>query len=173
MLPKIFFASALLAACVPMVGGQVHAPATPLHFPGWPTHFQGREIIQLPLEGKELRLASDFPGKIGRFWDGEREIIIRWVAKETRRLHPIADCLRGSGFQVQPAPILLDADGNRWGCVRAGVEGDSRLVCERIYDNAGNSWSDVSGWFWSALLGKTKGPWFSVAAEWPHQRGTT
>jgi hypothetical protein len=35
-------------------------------------------------------------------------------------------------------------------------------VYERIYDVAGNSWSDVSAWYWAALLGKSAGPWWSV-----------
>jgi hypothetical protein len=36
-------------------------------------------------------------------------------------------------------------------------------VCERIYDQAGASWTDVSSWYWDAALGRSQGPWMAVA----------
>jgi hypothetical protein len=47
---------------------------------------------------REERFAADFPGRIARFSDGHREIIIRWVARETRALHSASDCFKGLGY---------------------------------------------------------------------------
>lgn len=41
------------------------------------------------------------------------------------------------------------------------------VVREIVTDRQGQSWSDVSSWYWAALLGKTNGPWLAttVASE--------
>jgi|GEM_PF-6938616 len=59
--------------------------------------------------------------------------------KPSRKLHPAADCLRGSGYSVQPQPISRDQNGRFWGCVLAQRDGMSYRVCERIHDQSGNS----------------------------------
>jgi hypothetical protein len=35
-------------------------------------------------------------------------------------------------------------------------------VCEVIHDARGESWPDVSAWYWSAILAATPAPWWSV-----------
>ena len=52
--------------------------------------------------------------------------------------------------------------GIRRSCFRAGKDGKSFAVRERIYDDAGGNWTDISTWYWAALLGKTHGPWWSI-----------
>jgi hypothetical protein len=46
------------------------------------------------------------------------------------------------------------------------MNGESLRVLERIYSSSenqtGQDWTDVSTWYWQALLGKTGGPWWSV-----------
>ena len=84
-------------------------------FPGWPTHYEGRALTELPLTQRELAFVRDFPGRVGRFSDGRREIIIRWVGAPTRRLHPAADCFRGLGYSMTPMPVRQDATGSRDG----------------------------------------------------------
>jgi hypothetical protein len=116
----------------------------------------------LPLGAVELRFAQDFPGRIARFTDGEREIVVRWVSQETRRLHPASDCFRGSGYSVEPQPLVIDNDGNRWGSFIASRSGEQLTVRERIYDQEGHAWTDVSAWYWSAATGKSRGPWWAL-----------
>jgi hypothetical protein len=151
----------LVAAVVPLLGAQPN-PAPVGEFPGWPTHFAGKPLRALPSGARERRFAADFPGRIGRFSDGERELVIRWVSLETRKLHPASDCFRGIGYSIAPRPLAVDADSARWGKFVA-TRGKERLeVRERIYDARGNQWTDVSAWYWAAITGKSQGPWWAI-----------
>jgi hypothetical protein len=77
-------------------------------------------------------------------------------------LHPSSDCFRGGGFDVTWQPLITDADGNRWSTFTASKAENKFVVHERIYDGQGANWTDISSWYWAALLGKTHGPWWSV-----------
>jgi hypothetical protein len=131
-------------------------------FPGWPAKSENRLLKELPLTEREKKFDDGFPGRTGRFSDGSREIVIRWVMEETRKLHPAADCFKGIGYKVRPMPVRVDNDGNHWGSFEAERDNERILVRERIYDGAGNSWADVSAWYWAAFTGKTSGPWWAV-----------
>ena len=156
----LFAIACLIAAATPLLS----APAKPIaliDFPGWPTHFQGRPLQSLPLTSVERRFAENFPGRVGRFSDGQREIVFRWISSETRKMHPAADCFRGSGYTVTPQPIEVDLDGARWGSFVV-ERGEERIrVRERFYDTVGNGWTDVSSWYWAALREKSQGPWWA------------
>jgi hypothetical protein len=163
----IWMALHLLAALVPFMAVGAASPAAPTQFGRWPAEFNGQPLARLELTEDEKGFVRGFPGEIARFTDGDNEIIIRWVEKETRKLHPAADCLKGSGYSVSPIPVREDAEGNFWGCVKAKKDGKSLDVCERVFDSDGHSWSDVSSWYWAAVLGRTDGPWWAmtVASE--------
>ena len=128
----------------------------------WPVEFEGLPLTRLQLTDQERGFSEGFPGKIARFTDGNREIIIRYVEKPSRKVHPSADCFRGSGYKLEPRPISRDQNGQLWGCADALRDGITYRVCERIYDQNGNSWYDVSSWFWTTLLKKEKGPWWAI-----------
>jgi hypothetical protein len=137
-------------------------------FRGWPVVFEGHDLKELPLSGREERFAHGFPGRIGRFTDGEREIVIRWATTPSRRLHPAQDCFRGLGYDIHDRPAMTDDRGRRWSCFDAERQGTTLLVRERIHDGAGQGWTDVSSWYWAAVLGDTAGPWWAVTvAERP------
>jgi hypothetical protein len=158
----LFVISSVLAAVMPLAHWDRGGNDGGVGFPGWPTHFEGRLIERVPLSEREGRFARDFPGKIAKFSDGSRIIIMRWVTQETRKLHPAADCFRGSGYRVHSLPAGLDSRQSLWGRFNAVKGGEAFQVSERIYDNHGDSWSDASAWYWAALLGKSKGPWWAV-----------
>jgi hypothetical protein len=162
-----FLIAALAAALVPLVDRSRDARAATMHgFPGWPTTYEGRTLTELPLSPREMGFVRDFPGRVGRFSDGRREIIIRWVDAPTRRLHPAADCLRASGYRIVPMPARTDASGVTMSCVRASGPAGDMAVCEVIRDERGQSWPDVSAWYWHAMLGASPAPWWSfVVAE--------
>jgi hypothetical protein len=151
-------AAAALAPFVMRSGGA--AASAP--FPGWPTHYEGRALTELPLTPREGAFMQDFPGRVGRFSDGQREIIIRWVGAPTRRLHSAADCFRGSGYAITPIAARKSSGGTTMGCFRATLHGASITVCEVIRDERGGSWSDVSAWYWDGMLRSSPPPWWSI-----------
>ncbi|MEW6730399.1 MAG: hypothetical protein AB1489_03570, partial [Acidobacteriota bacterium] len=50
----------------------------------------------------------------------------------------------------------------RWGAFKASGGKETLTVYERIYDQNGNGWTDVSAWYWAAILGKTESPWWAI-----------
>jgi hypothetical protein len=162
---RIKYAMPLMAACVLATAvsfiAPSSAPAEPEGFPGWPSMFEGRQLMAAPLSLVEQRFAESFPGRIGRFSDGGREVILRWITVPTRKLHPAWDCFRGSGYHVKPLP-LESADGGMWGAFTAERGTQQLLVREVITDDHGNRWTDVSGWYWAAVRGETQGPWWAI-----------
>ena len=136
-------------------------------FPGWPASFEGRLLNPLPLAEREAGFVRDFPGLIGRFSDGQREIVVRWVLEPTRRLHPSADCFRGLGYAITPADSERDALGRRWGAFRAVKGAQTLRVRELIVSPGGRSWSDVPSWYWPAALGRSAGPWWTFTVAEP------
>ena len=130
-------------------------------FPGFQTTFEGHPLRELPLSDREKLFLDYFPGNIGRFTDGRREIIIRFVRQATRQLHPAGDCFRAVGYETKPLPIKVDNEGKRWSCFSAVKASEKLRVCERINDASGNEWTDVSAWYWTAL-NENKGEWWAV-----------
>lgn len=149
------------------------APAD-ARFPGFPAIYDGRPLTELPLSAKEVAFAADFPGRIGRFTDGQREIIVRYVLTATRKLHPASDCFRGLGYAVTPIPMRRNAAGQAMSCFEAKGPGGAYRVCEHLDDGIGNSWPDVGAWYWSALFSRGGGGWWSytVAEGMASQSGS-
>lgn len=165
----LLMAAAAVSAALPWLAPRSSEAAVHAAFKGFPGRIEGRAITRLEMSAREAAFARDFPGRIGRFTDGEREIIVRWVASPTRRLHPAADCLRGIGYAVTPAPMRRTAEGALQSCVRAAKGADRLLVCEHVTDGAGRSWSDVSAWYWHALFAGEGGSWWSVVVARPEE----
>lgn len=158
-----FIAAAALATLTPFATGARPAANATLvdQFPGWPTSFEGLPLTSLPMTEKEQLFGRDFPGRMGRFTDGRREIVIRYVTAATRKLHPATDCFRGIGYAIKPVPARRDALGHPMSCIDAHRGEDVLTVCETIRDEQGASWADVSSWYWSALFNSGGGPWWS------------
>jgi hypothetical protein len=150
----------VLAATAPLLPLRAAAPTAP-EFAGWPAELDGRALHEQPLDARERRFAEDFPGRIATFTDGRRRVLLRWIVRPSRQLHPASDCLRGVGYEVEPLPLVVDAERRVWGASTA-LDGERRYtVRERIVGADGQSFTDVSSWYWSALLGKSEGPWLA------------
>lgn len=162
-----FLVAAVLATLAPLAG--TRAPAAPAAdaFPGWPSKIGGRTVTPLPLTAREHVFARDFPGRIGRFTDGEREYVLRWVAAPTRRLHPASDCFRGLGYKVASRPMRLSLAGAPMSCFRATGPRDAFDVCEQVTGIAGGHWPDVSSWYWHALWSGSRDGWWSLVVATP------
>lgn len=158
----ILFALACGAAALAPLGSATHSVfAVADGFPGWPTAFEGKALTALPLTAVEQRFQASFPGHVGRFTDGEREIIMRWVAQGTRKLHASGDCFKANGYVLTPVPVA-QLGAERWSAFKATKGGATLAVRERIVDSKGGQWSDVSSWYWAVQLGQTTGPWWAI-----------
>lgn len=118
--------------------------------------------IAVPLSQSEAKFAESFPGYIAKFQDGDKSIIIRLVVKETRQLHPLADCLRASGYDIHTLPIIVDRAGSKWAQYEAKQDSQHLLVQEQIKDKNGQSFTDVSQWYWTCFWNNSHGPWLAV-----------
>lgn len=156
----------LIACCAaflaPFVSSRGAAPRSgSVPFTGFPAEFEGVALRELGLTEREKFFLEDFPGKVGRYTDGRREIIFRWVTEPTRKMHLAADCFRAIGYETKPLPLKIDRAGKRWSCFSARRLGERLRVCERLYNGAQEEWTDVSAWYWSALS-RTSGEWWAV-----------
>ncbi len=153
---KCFLAACALAALLPFSTPDAK-PVDHSGFPGWPNQFQGRRLTRLPLSAQEERFYNTgFPGKAARFSDGQREVVVRWVTRPTRSLHSSQDCFRGSGYTIVEESLKSDKREFRV------KKGDQELVVsEFITDGRGTVWTDISAWYWDAILGRSEGPYWS------------
>lgn len=159
----VLLAAAAISGASPLLGSR-HGETSAAQEapPAWPATYDSRKLTPLPLSSRELAFAEGFPGRIARFTDGSRELVVRHVRKATRRLHPASDCYKGLGYEIDPLPLRHNRNGQPLGCFTARKGGHRQVVCEGLHDAAGNVWSDVSQWYWDALLGRSRGPWWSV-----------
>lgn len=124
--------------------------------------FQG---LTLPLEPMALTetesaFASSFPGTLASYRWGNSQVILRRVTESTRRLHPSRDCLRAAGFGTTDAKTVSMGKGGSWSMFHATRGGERFTVHERITsERNGAVWTDVSAWYWSALMNPLNGPW--------------
>ena len=153
----------LVIALLPLVRTGHREAAAKSNFPGWPSEFEGETLSEIGLSDRELAWAKDFPGKINRFTDGTREIVIRYVTKATRSLHPSSDCMQALGFKIRPLRIRRDGAGTMWNCFAAEKPGTSaRTLCEQIRDDQGQYWSDTSSWYWQALFSNSSEHYWAI-----------
>jgi hypothetical protein len=150
---------AIGAAALPLTR---QAPAPQAGPVAWPSSFEGRKLVPLAAAPEDQRLARDFPGAIARFSDGRRQVVLRSVARPTRQLHPARDCFEAIGYRIDPLPMRVVGAGAFASCFTATRAGRAVRVCERITDAHGRSFTDVSAWYWPALLGRSRGPWLAA-----------
>ncbi len=159
-----------IAALAPRFQPALYPAQASVSFSGWPQTLEGRPLHRLRLSDATDKLLSNFPGQIAYFDCGSgRRVIIRWVMKETRQLHPSSDCFRGLGYKIEWRAPYVDEDGKRWQSFAAERQDRRLLVRERLYDNQGQSWSDVSAWWWSAATRKTTAPWWAITVAEPER----
>ena len=157
----------LVAIVVPFFAHPTASRTVGVMPPAWPTMINGMKVLPVDSLVEETAFAADFPGHMKRFTDGRNSYFVRVVTRETRQLHPSSDCFRGLGYSIEPQPLVVTAAGEQWSSFEASKQGRKYLVLERIHDEAGNSWTDVSQWYWSACFNKTKGPWWAVTIAQP------
>lgn len=135
----------------------------------WPATFDGKLLRPLATTPVEQRFAKQFPGRIARFTDEERVLVLRHIHTPSRMLHPATDCYKGLGYRIELARLERDAQQRLWRCFEAkqpgakGTDDGPRVrVCERIEGAQGDAFTDASAWFWAANLGQSQGPWQAI-----------
>lgn len=165
-----FAAACLLAAASGFIDRPPQPRETVRH--NWPTTFAGHSLVALPLADRDRRFAEGFPGEIQSFAlvappgtamaKVSTRLLLRWVDRPTRLLHPAAECLLATGWTVTPAPLERDPDGNLWSITLAHRAGERLVLRERIEEaNGRGGWTDPSSWYWSTLFGRGEGPWLA------------
>jgi hypothetical protein len=159
----VYVLSSVLLVTAPFWRAPREQPPVEAAFSGWPSTFEGLPLRELPLSEREERFGAGFPGRIARLSDGQRELVVRWVAVPTRQLHSAADCFRGLGYSTTTPTLWRQEDGNTWHRFTA-ARGAARLTVREAIttDGTASRWTDVSQWYWDALLGRTQGPWWAV-----------
>lgn len=158
----VFIITCSLAAAIPLLPMRHDANSTNMYPLAFPDHYQGRKLQPIAMTEHEKRFYRRFPGKLSKYTDGQRNITFKWIDRPTRKLHPASDCYRGMGFSIYPEALQVDHSGHKWGAFRAVKGNNHILVKEKISDPSNHHWTDVSSWYWSALLGRSKGPWLVV-----------
>lgn len=143
--------------------GQLLVKATDMNgSTNWPNEFEGRALTPQAILPEPSNFKA-FTGKVGRFTDGRNEVLFREVQSVTRQLHSSSDCFQGSGFSIEPMALFRDKRGRIWSRFQARRKDETLVVREIVSDrSSGQSWSDVSAWYWAALFGKTRGPWLAT-----------
>lgn len=132
-----------------------------------PSQWQGQPLRPLALGDVEQRFMRQFPGTLNRMTTGEEVLVLRTVEKPTRMLHPAADCYQGLGYRIAAQRLELDREQHLWRCFEALRDGRRVRVCERIVDASGQGFTDASAWYWSAVLGRSRGPWQAITVARP------
>ena len=131
----------------------------------FPDSINGDVLIEVSMPQRHQKFLKNFPGELKIFKSANKLYIVKRIEKPTRKVHPAADCFRGSGYSIDWQPIVVDKEGSRWSHFIAN-KGDERVsVKEHILDNNKNLWTDPSSWYWSAVLGETKPPWWGITVE--------
>ena len=163
---RAFLIACMVAGLVPLLTGSRESAAGARQLATWPSEYASAAWREAALEPREAAFFASFPGAIARRTDGVRSVLLRSVSEPTRRLHSAQECYRGLGFEVRELPLQRGAAG-LWGAFVATRGADRLLVRERIRDARGGEWTDVSAWFWSALLGRSEGPWLAETVAQP------
>lgn len=168
-LSKLGYAVVLLGCALAAMQSPLRPAAHAPRPVEWPSSWEQRELRPLAPADVDRRFAARFPGAFVRLTDGERQFGLRSVDQPTRMLHPAADCYRASGYRIKAVRLERDGAARTWRCFEARRGATAVRVCERITDGDGNAWTDTSAWFWSALLGRSRGPWLAIttAEEMP------
>ncbi|HEY9774038.1 MAG TPA: archaeosortase/exosortase family protein [Planktothrix sp.] len=159
----------VVAGVLPFLTPKPSHAADMQQFPGWPTTIAGHVLKPCPqLQPSQLEAQLHFdPGKMAIFTDetGRRVYIVRWITHTSREVHSASDCYRASSdSDVHWFGIRKLDDGNEYACFTSVEKNHPRptLVCERIFDDHGHNYTDVSTWFWSSMFEQTKPPWWAV-----------
>lgn len=153
----------LAAILVPILAGTFVPPSEASgRFAGWIDTWDGAALRRIDFTWREKAFRDGFPGQVGHFSDGRRELIMRYTERPTRKLLAAEECFRQAGFRITPMDGYTDPKGRSWSLFEAEKFGESLRVSERVTDRRGREWPRVGSWYWTAVFGLSSGPWWTV-----------
>ncbi len=167
----LFLIICLCATVAPVLrGNEKHTTHSDAQFPGWSEAINLSEVNKEPLTEREKAFEKGFPGRIARFTKAHTDIVVRWLYRRSRKLHPANDCFRGMGYSITPMRPVRDETGHQWSRFKATKGKESVYVFERIYNSKGRSWSTVSEWNWYTLWKDAQPPWWCITIISTHKK---
>ena len=157
---KIYIIASLIIAIIPYFRNEISMNQVE-HIP-WPKTILDEEIIQTPLSEQDKIFLAYFPGKVARFKSTNKEYILRYVTRPSRKLHSSALCLSSNAAEISYLPLWKDSKGRLWSQFNAKWRGKKLLIKEIIIDKTQHSFTDASSWYWQAIFNKSEGPWLSI-----------
>lgn len=166
-------AAAGAAALIPLLPASAAQSSTPCREPAWPESWCGQPLRRLPETEMDRRWAAAAPGPLARFAlpDGG-ELLLGWVDRPSRAVHPAEDCYRGSGYAVSPlkpvrAPVPAGGEPVTWRRFRAERRGESLTVRGVILSQTGESYPDPAWWWWKTAGpgARDRGPWWVATIQ--------
>jgi len=148
--------TAALSPLLPQEKKAVSAPSA------WPTQFDGKSLSPLPPAAADRYFENGFPGHVARFSDGRRQIVLRQINEATRKLRPARDCFQALGYTIDNAGMEREEAREARSCFDAVKDGTTLRICEEVTDAGGNSYPEISAWYWPALTGQSDGPWLAA-----------
>lgn len=169
----VFSFACVLAGVAPLMSSSALRAAAPhVHqAPDW-SHLRAQGWLPAALTELDRAFATSQAGPLARFRKGHTRLVARHLTEATRRLHPVADCLRAVGYEVERAPATDETHvgASTW-VARRGAE--TLHVEEWIEDADGNEFAEVGQWYWQALLGGSRGPWKAYVRSEVHRGGAS
>ena len=115
--PAILILGVVLAAFLPnllWLPARSNATIQTVGFPGSSAIQEVRGLKQVPLSPADARFAQGFAGNSGRFVGTDREVVVRWINRETRQVQSSSAWLSGEGYKIENLPATRDRAGIRW-----------------------------------------------------------
>jgi hypothetical protein len=159
VLRLVLFISCLVAALVPLTENKKIGKISTTFIT--PPGVDLSNFTEVQLIDKEKLLETSFPGATKRFESANQQLIVRYIVEPSRKVHPAEMCFRAWGYKIVWRPGRGGKNG-RSSCFEAEREGKRCLVCEQVIATDAESFPDVSAWYYQAILGRTKGPWWSL-----------
>jgi hypothetical protein len=153
-----FLSACALAAVAPWFLPRPIPPAPSTRPTPWPTELAGIRLEPQPLTTTDLRFAAGLPGPTARFRAGARQVLCRELSRPAARLHSLARCYTGDGYEVGAVTVVEAFALGPFASFRARRGDEDLRVYERIEDGSGRVHTDLAAWYWSALWGSAPGP---------------
>jgi len=174
----LFVVSSVLAMLVPLSGRTAAGEVS--RAPQLPGAWLGAPLRRLPEAEMDRRWAASGAGDVSRFTlPGGEELLLRWVPRANRALHPVEDCYRGLGYTIVPlspvrtvAPAVAEPGWPPgrvvvWRRFLAQRPGESLEVRDVLLSTGGGAYSDPAWWWWCVAGpgASDRGPWWSVTVQ--------